>query len=102
MKTKKKKKSITIEPIRITISNLSDFLKSENPINTYYKSNFKVLSELEDKVLRIHNLDLPFFDEPIILIEYKDSGYCIFHFVIARFDSFGIKNYIFEYTGTES
>lgn len=90
--------------IKVVITNLEEFLKVSNPINSIYKSCFKCLAELEDVVIRQRELNLPIDYVPgnIEMIEYKECGYYIFNFVEADIDEFDNLLYFFEYRGTAS
>lgn len=86
--------------IKVVITNLEEFLKVSNHINSIYKSCFKCLSELEDKVLRQNALELPidYVGGDVEMIEYKQDGFYIFTFVKADLDEFDVLVYYFEYT----
>lgn len=87
--------------IKVVVTNVTEFLKVSNPINSIYKSCFKCLSELEDKVLRQNALELPidYVGGNVEMIEYKNDGFYIFTFIDADIDEFDFLVYYFEYTG---
>lgn len=90
--------------IKVVVTNVTEFLKVSNPINSIYKSCFKCLSELEDKVLRQNALELPidYVGGNVEMIEYKEDGFYIFTFVEGNLNEFDVLLYYFEYTGSVS
>lgn len=60
----------------IKVINIDEILDYE-PSDTYYKSPFEILAELDHKTRFININDI----EQVVLINYKPDGYAIFNFI---------------------
>ena len=80
---------------QLRITNLDEFLEAHSPDVEYYHSPFKILAELEAKVI--------FNNDPadLALAAYKPDGDCIFDFV-RRENKNGKVYYFYKYSTTIS
>ena len=79
----------------LRITNIEGFFKSYKNNIEYYKSPFKILHELEQKIMYEDNPD------EFVMISYKDDGDCIFRLKgIYADQNYRYVNY--EYEGSVS
>ena len=79
----------------LRISNLQDFFSDYGNNIEYYSSPFKILSDLENKIMFDNN------PEECILIPYKPDGDIIFMFKEMKEDG-NLRIVVYEYNGIVS